>query len=274
MRLGNYMRKIISIMLLGMMAYSLNAQKTAEVGIFGGGSYYLGDMNPAFHFLMTKPAYGIVVRYNLDTRWAVKVSAYQGEVAGDDRETGAVENRELYFSSPITDISAVLEFNFFNYFTGSTRNFLTPYIFAGIGLFMFEPEADGILLRDLGTEGQNIGFNGRSPYLTTQMAVPFGFGFKYSLNKRLGFAFEWGLRKTFTDYIDDVSTTYYLDGESINPGNNAEYYSDPTRSHQPFVSRGNQSNQDWYAFFGLSLTYKFTIGANKRCTDAGLREDY
>lgn len=274
MRLGNNMKRIILIMLLGMMAYGLNAQKTLEFGLFGGGAYYLGDMNPGFHFLMAKPAYGLVARYNLDTRWAVKLSAMQGEVAGDDRKTGAVENRELYFNSQITDISAVVEFNFFNYWTGSTRNFVAPYIFGGLGLFMFNPQADGVFLRDLGTEGQNVGFDGRSPYQTTQLAIPFGLGFKYSLNTRLGVAVEWGLRKTFTDYIDDVSTTYYLDGESINPSKPAEYYSDPTMDHQPYIARGNASTMDWYAFFGLSITYKFRLGGNRGCDDGGFREDY
>lgn len=274
MRLGIIMKRITLIILLGIMSLGLNAQKTMEIGLFGGGSYYLGDMNPGLHFLMIKPAYGLVTRMNLDPRWSVKLSAYQGTVAGDDRETAAVENRDLYFTSDITDISAVVEFNFFTYITGSTRNFLSPYIFGGIGVFMFNPEADGISLVDLGTEGQNVGFDGRSPYQTTQLAIPFGFGFKYSLNKRLGFAFEWGLRKTFTDYIDDVSKTYYLDGGSINPSNEAEYYSDPTMDHNAYVGRGNSSNMDWYTFFGMTLTYKFRIGGNNRCTDAGVREDY
>ena len=82
------------------------------------------------------------------------------------------------------------------------------------------------------------------------------------------------MRKTFTDYIDDVSKTYYLYGESINPSNQAEILSDPTMDHDPYVARGNQSNMDWYNFFGISVTYKFRLGGNDRCNDAGLREDY
>lgn len=274
MRLGNYMKRITLIIILGLASFGLNAQKSMEVGLFGGGSYYLGDLNPAFHFRMTNPAYGIVARLNLDSRWTVRLTAYRGDVEGDDNIAEAVANRELKFESQITDISAVIELNFFNYITGSTRNFLAPYIFGGIGFFMFEPEADGISLQGLGTEGQNIGFDGRSPYQTMALTIPFGIGFKYSLNKRLGFAFEWGLRKTFTDYLDDVSTTYYLDGESIDPANTEQIMSDPTMDHKPYVARGNASTNDWYAIFGITVTYKIPLGGKKRCDYSGFRDDY
>jgi len=268
------MKRITLIIILALASFGLNAQKSMEVGLFGGGAYYLGDMNPAYHFRMTQPAYGVVARINLDSRWTVRLSAYRGDVEGDDNIAKAVENRGLKFQSQITDISAVVELNFFNYITGSTRNFLAPYIFGGIGYFMFDPIADGLSLRDLGTEGQNIGFDGRTPYPTSSLVIPFGLGFKYSLNKRLGFAFEWGLRKTFTDYLDDVSLTYYLDGESIDPANTEQIMSDPTMDHKPYVARGNASTNDWYAIFGLTITYKFMLGGKKRCDYNGFRDDY
>ena len=274
MRFGNYMKKITLIIIMIIGALSMQAQKTMEIGLFGGGSYYIGDLNPGTPFLLTKPAYGLVARLNLDPRWTVKLSGLMGSIAGDDNVSNAMENRDLKFESKITDISAVIEFNFFNYITGSTRNFIAPYIFGGVGVLIFNPEADGVALRDLGTEGQNAGFNGRSRYQTSQIVLPFGFGFKYSLNKRIGLAVEWGVRKTFTDYIDDVSTTYYLDGESINPSNTAEIMSDPTMSHKPYEARGNPSNKDWYAFVGVSLTYKFKLGREKGCSQWGSRKDY
>ena len=274
MRLGNYMNRIILIIILVVAGMGIQAQKTMEVGVFGGGSYYIGDLNPGRHFLMTKPAYGLVARLNLDPRWTIKLSGYRGEIAGDDNVSNIMTNRDLKFESKITDISAVVELNFLNYITGSTRNFVAPYIFVGFGFFMFEPVADGVSLRDLGTEGQNVGFADRSRYATMQMAIPFGFGFKYSLNKKLGIALEWGLRKTFTDYVDDVSTTYYLNGESIDPSNVAEIMSDPTMNHKPYEARGNVSTKDWYAFFGATITYKFKLGRVRGCSDFGTRKDY
>ncbi|MDP1614924.1 MAG: DUF6089 family protein, partial [Methylococcales bacterium] len=127
------------------------------------------------------------------------------------------------------------------------------------------PVADGIKLKSIGTEGQNIGFDGRKPYNLVAFSIPFGIGAKYSFNKRLCFSAEWGLRKSFTDYLDDVSQTYYLDGSQINPANPEEVLSDPTFQHQAMQERGNSTTNDWYNFTGISLTYKFRLFNKNKC---------
>ena len=129
------------------------AAQDLEVGLFGGGSYYLGDLNPGTHFLNTQVAYGVVARYNIDTRWAVKLGVTQGKMIGDASQTSFLPDRELTFSSPLTDISAVAEFNFFPYFTGSKKNWITPYVYAGFGVFLFNPQSNGYSLKDLGLGG-------------------------------------------------------------------------------------------------------------------------
>jgi hypothetical protein len=90
---------------------------------------------------------------------------------------------------------------------------------------------------------------------------------KYSLNSRFAITAEWGLRKTFSDYIDDVSTTYYLTGDQIDPNNTEQALSDPTFSHDPYMERGNPSTRDWYNFTGITLTYKFKLFGGKGCPD-------
>jgi hypothetical protein len=245
--------------LVGTFSYS----QTAEVGVFGGLSYYLGDLNPGIHFLLSKPAWGFLARVNLDSRWTVRGDFYRGNVKGDDRTGQTNSLRNLRFNSKITDIAAIAEFNFFDYMTGSRKNILTPYIFIGIGMVIFNPEADGVKLKDVGTEGQNIGFDGRTPYSLVAFTIPFGVGFKYSLNKRFSLTGEWGMRKAFTDYIDDVSTTYYLDGTTITAPE--ELLSDPTRIHQPMQERGNPTTRDWYNFSGVTLTYKFRLYNKNKC---------
>ena len=95
-------------------------------------------------------------------------------------------------------------------------------------------------------------------------------GFKYSLNKKICLALEWGLRKTFSDYIDDVSKTYYLESDMIEPGdeNYQELvFSDPNKDHQPFQQRGNSQTTDWYAFAGLTITYKINLVPRGKCSD-------
>ncbi len=241
--------------------------QTMEVGLFGGFSYYLGDLNPGKHFLQPEPAYGLLARYNINPRWALRAMAYRGHVMGDDAVSKTSSIRNLNFRSRVTEFSAVAEFNFFDYYTGSKRDVLSPYIFGGVGVFLFEPEAGGLSLRDIGTEGQQVGFDGRSPYNLYSFAIPFGLGVKFSLNKRLALTAEWGMRKTFTDYLDDVSRTYYLEGAQIDPADPAQLLSDPTMQHRPLMERGNPETRDWYNFSGITLTYKFRIFNKKGCPD-------
>lgn len=257
-----------TLFLLALMSIGfLSRAQTMEVGLFGGLSYYLGDLNPGYHFLNPKPSYGALARLNFNPRISLRAGVYRGKVTGDDYKSNTNELRGLHFESPVTDVSVVGEFNFFEYFTGSKRDKLTPYIFGGVGVFFFNPSAGGVNLKDAGTEGQNVGFDGRKPYKLFSFSIPFGFGVKFSLNSRLALTAEWGLRKTFTDYIDDVSTTYYLAGDQIDPNNTEQVLSDPTFAHDPYMERGNPKTRDWYNFTGITLTYKFRLFGGRGCPD-------
>jgi hypothetical protein len=243
------------------------SQRNMEVGLFVGDAYYLGDLNPDIHFRAAQLAYGAVARYNFDERWSVKFGITRGKVKGNSEKTNFLPGRDLQFESPITDFSLTAEFNFFPYFTGSRWNWITPYLYAGIGGFMFQPSLGGQKLRSIGTEGQNVGYEGRKPYSTTQVSIPFGLGVKVSIGKRLGLTAFWEMHKTFTDYIDDVSKTYYLTGAVISQDDVAGLLSDPTRNHLPGMQRGDPKNNDWYSFSGITVTYKFDIRKSRRCKD-------
>ncbi len=241
-----------------------------EFGAFVGGSYYLGELNPGKQFLFTKPAFGGLIKYAYSDRWSFRLNILRGKLAGDDAVSKVNEMRNLRFTSSITEISAVAEFNFFPYFTGSNINYFTPYLFVGPGYFFFNPKAEFqgelISLRDMGTEGQHEG----NRYSQSGFAVVFGMGLKYSINGRLGVGIEWGLRKTFTDYIDDISTTYYIDFDKLTPGEIGapEFLSDPSPvKHKPEMQRGNSQTNDWYSFAGITLTYRFTVGEKSTCSD-------
>ncbi len=266
-RFRGTMRQLIVLVFITGIAMNLNSQ-TLELGGFIGTSYYLGELNPGLPYNQTQLAYGALARYNLNERWAIKMSYYKGKVKGSDETGGWVEGRDLNFKSVINDISLVAEFNFWKYFTGSKKNYFTPFLFGGVSFFTFEPQSfGGTALQPIGTEGQNIGFAGRSPYDQYSFAFPFGFGFKYSLSERLGITFEWGMRKTFTDYIDDISTTYYLQGSGIDPSDPGQILSDPTMNHDAYMQRGDSKTNDWYNYTGVTITYKFDLRSNKRCNN-------
>ena len=244
----------------------VNAQMEMEGGLYFGDSYYLGDLNPDVQFKNAQLAYGAILRYNIDDRWSVKLSGTRGKVTGNSEGTNFLPGRDLQFETPITDISATGEFNFFSYFTGSRYNWITPYIYAGIGYFHIDPMSGGNKLQPLGTEGQKVGYEGRKPYSLNQVSFPFGLGVKVSLGKRIGITAFWEMHKTFTGYIDDVSKTYYLDGPAINQNDITGILSDPTRNHTAGMQRGN-GNNDWYSLSGVTVSYKFTLRSSRRCKE-------
>jgi hypothetical protein len=243
------------------------AQNNIEVGLFIGDAYYLGDLNPDVHFRNAQLAYGVMARYNLDDRWSVKLGITRGTVKGNSEQANFLPGRNLQFESPITDFSLMGEFNFFSYFTGSRWNWITPYLYAGVGGFIFQPTSGGTKLQPLGTEGQNVGYEGRTPYKTIEVNIPFGLGVKVSIGKKIGLTAFWEMHKTFTDYIDDVSTTYYLIGTAIKPDDQAGMLSDPTRNHLSGMQRGNSKSNDWYSFSGLTVTYKFDLKGRRKCKE-------
>jgi len=240
-----------------------------ELGGMAGGTYYLGELNPGRQFLFTKPAFGGLVRLNIDNRWSARLQFLRGSIAGDDAVSLANETRNLRFKSNITEISIIGEFNFLEYFIGSKNNFFTPFLFAGPAYFTFNPKApydgDYLELRGLGTEGVV------DNYKLYGFAAVFGFGFRYSLTNRLGLGLEWGMRKSYTDYIDDISQEYYIDFNALpnlDELGAPEYLSDPSPTkHSPGMQRGNPNTNDWYSFAGITISYRFKLGEKTTCRD-------
>lgn len=247
------------------------SQRSGDLGLMGGVTYYVGDLNPAIPFRMVKPAYGILYRQNFNSRVALRLHGLRGEVIADDAITKANTSRNLNFSSKITEAGAQLEINFFEYYIGSKQHRITPYLFGGFNVFFFKPfgivNGAKVELQPLHTEGQGTVYPDRAPYKLYAFAVPFGLGVKYSLNKLFGVGAEWGMRKTSTDYLDDVSKTYYLDQAGMNPaGVGMEgLASDPTLTHNRGMQRGNSRDSDWYSFAGVHVTVKIRMMKQERC---------
>jgi len=261
----------------------------SEVGVFAGVSYYLGDLNNK-HFRFSQPATGLVHRYILNPHFSVKNSFLYGMLYGDDGKTSNIVQieRNLHFKSSILDVSTHLEFNFFPFevknadfsLSRNDKMLFTPYIFTGISLFSFNPRAQfnnnaWYDLQPLGTEGQGTitYYPDKKKYSLTQLAIPIGGGIKMNISKKVNIAFEWGLRASFTDYIDDVSTTYadpvVLRTEK---GQIAAGLSDPSLSSDSENTlsnvgrqRGNSKNNDWYSFAGVMITFKLKSKYREIC---------
>ncbi|HNL83497.1 MAG TPA: hypothetical protein PKG56_08895, partial [Chitinophagaceae bacterium] len=144
----------------------------------------------------------------------------------------------------------------------------TPYIFIGPGIFGFNPTTvdrfgNKVNLREWGTEGQGLAaYPNRKPYSRTQFNIGFGGGIRVDLSESLQIGTEIFIRKTFTDYIDDVSINSYVDPSLfVLQGNPYSQYvafrgDEVGKSFSTTMPRGNPKNKDLFYSFQLKLTYK------------------
>ncbi len=262
--------KIILVFILVFTTGNIsNAQQfktNTELGVLLGASYYLGDLNKT-HFHQSSASTGIVIRKNIDKRFVYKAEAIYINLRSDERgsDDTIAANRGLHFKSPVYEISGQLEFNFLPYQPGNPLYIWTPYVYTGVSLFNFNPKAENINgewvdLQELGTEGQGTSsFTDRKKYSLIQFAAAFGGGVKIAVNSSFNIIFEYSTRKTFTDYLDDVSTTYVGNSSTEYPiemSLEAQQMSDPQGTHLRGEERGNPEKLDWYSFAGITLSFK------------------
>jgi hypothetical protein len=268
----------IGITLLFFVLTTFGARSQSDdLGVFLGASYYTGDLNPYGHFNQnTNPAIGLVYRHNTrEQRISYRLHAMYGKIEGYDHQStnDFRKNRDLNFSSEIFEAAFLWEINFFKYELGNlNRNYFSPYLFMGIAYYHFDPHAlandNWYELQPLGTEGQNTSANSDDYYQLNQFSVPLGIGIKMNISKSIGIAIEYGVRKTFTDYLDDVSKKYVdpsvLEAES---GPLTNTFAD--RSYQQIgdrniaTNRGESELNDWYYFAGI--TVNFVINRATEC---------
>ncbi len=185
-----------------------------EVGITAGVGTYFGDLNNRADLKRLKPSLGIFFRKQFGNYIGVRLSGNYTRLGYSDQLSNVdfQKQRNLSFNTDIYEVALKGDFNFFRFDPMDLRYQFTPYVSLGIGVFTYDPFAylggEKYFLRPLGTEGQNVGFNGKKPYGTTAISIPFGVGVKYALSQKMNLSFEVSHRFTNTDYIDDVSGQY------------------------------------------------------------------
>jgi hypothetical protein len=245
------------------IAFCLFAQlsfaQSWEVGGMFGGSNYHGDL--AYNIVPQETHFsgGAFVKYNLNEYWAIRPTLSYLKISGSDSNFEEYSLRNLSFRNKMYEISNVVEFNFQSFSNRTIHNKTSVYALLGIALFVHKPEAmlnnEWVELRPLQTEKQR--------YRLMQLSVPVGVGVKHALAPNLIVGFEAGWRKTFTDYLDDVSTTY----ANTEDGGGA-YRSVADRSYEVSESgrslasegdvRGDPNLKDWYFQTAFSISYRFT----------------
>ncbi len=217
---------LILLLLLVLQKTDVTAQQIlghrAELG-FGLGTFnYTGDLVRTYNLATSKPAATVFFRSNISNVISLRTAITAGKIGASDSVTpidAFAVKRDASFNLFLFEAAGTFEYHFLDWRDSKRKLRFTPYLFAGAGLF-------GIS----GAEKKT------AEYSNIQMTIPFGGGMKYVLNPKYYIAFEFGIRKTFFDYLDNVS-----DGSSA--VKNYQY--------------GNSFDYDNYFFTAITLTYTF-----------------
>lgn len=219
------MKRIIFVLLTIAMPFIAKAQIN-ELGIFAGGANYIGDVGPTDYIAPNEPALGIIYKWNRSPRHAWRASFTYGKLssADEDSDVSGRKLRGFEFDNSVKELSAGMEFNFFDFNLHETDLKITPYIYGGLSYFWY-------------TESY-IDLNGDQKKGDTKgsVAIPMTVGIKSNILPNFILGFEAGARYTFTDNLD---------------GSNHDDY-------QQFRF-GNLESKDWYVFTGFTLTYTFGV---------------
>jgi hypothetical protein len=260
-----YLSVILILSLYGNVALAQKLNVTAFAGI----GNYQGDLqDKPFTLNQSHIAGGAGIRYEITDHFSARAAVTFGKISGDDKYNSKNASRNLSFFSGISDVHVGVEYNLFSL---NEKSF-TPYLFAGISYYHFNPYAidtfnHKVFLQPLNTEGQGF-YQNRKKYSLNQFAIPFGGGIKYALNDQVQVGFEIGMRKTNTDYLDDVSTTYI--DEALLLGNrgqqavNMAFRGGELKTGLTYpadgAQRGSAKSKDWYYFSGFTISYRLHNG--------------
>lgn len=263
------MKFFIAFVVTLLMINNVKAQKL-HLNLFAGTSNYNGDLqDKRFTFSQSNFAGGAGFSYDLSERVSMRTGITFGSISGNDKY-GKNSFRNLNFTSRITEENLGVEY----YITPLAEHVLTPYVFAGIAIYHFNPyttdtSGNKTYLKPLSTEGQGF-VSGKNYYNLTQMAIPFGAGIKLSLTDNVNVGLEVGYRKLFTDYLDDASSTYVDQAlllanrgpEAVELAYRANELKNGDTTYPPAGSvRGGAAKKDWYYFTGVTASFRLFSGS-------------
>ena len=257
------MKRFLTVLLiLPITAAAQNFHFSARLGMAG----YQGDLKAKSISLSQSKLMGSIGgRYDLSEHITARTYFTYTTLAADDKKgTAAMKERNLNFKSRLLDWELTAQYNVFSL----NNRWWTPYVFAGIGVYRFNPFTENaagekVFLKPLSTEGQGF-IPGIKEYKLTQLSIPLGLGLDYSLNEDMRVGLEFGYRKIFTDYLDDVSTNYVDETALLSArGQTAvdlAWRGDEVHSlpYPPAGStRGNPQYKDGYYYVALTYTVRY-----------------
>ena len=268
------MKKLLFILVTFCCQFPIQAQddfdKSPTIGLFAGAINYQGDLKPnSFTFQHSNLILSLSVRKPFNRWFAVRGGVSIGKVeAADMYNRDYLQARNLSFKSNLKEAFALLEVSLLDF---SAKKF-TPYAYGGIAVFHFNPYTYDennakVFLQPLSTEGQGLAdYPDRKKYKLNQFAAAFGGGFKFAVSNCTSISLEFSQRKTFTDYLDDVSTSYVDQNKLLaakgQQAVNLAYRGDEVHSPLPYPpdgeQRGTPTEADWYYFVGITADVRIS----------------
>jgi hypothetical protein len=246
--------------------------QSREVVFFGGVTNYVGDLQQkVFSSPSAKGVLGINFKQSLNKHFWLRAGASVGNLyASDANNEESLQLRNLSFESKVTDGYLAAEYRLFT----EEKSAVTPYAFLGVGVFHFNPfvhygdKNEKVYLQPLGTEGQGLPeYPDREMYKLTQIMVPIGGGILWQVNDKWQLGIEFRNNFTFTDYIDDVSTTYAAQTPLLRDRGPVAVELAWRRDEidgSPYPNsgsqRGNSKYDDWYYYLGFQAGVKLPGG--------------
>jgi opacity protein-like surface antigen len=244
---------------------SLLFAQQVELGASLGGASYQGDLNLYNPVKISGISAGAFAKLNFDPHWGLGFHYNFGQIKADDAKSNNLQfnDRNLSFYTSLSELSLLVDFNLFDLLSYSRKGKMTPYLFAGVGIILFNPKAtyngNDIELKPLTTEGQAKPYKGYAP------TFPYGAGVKYRLKDNMTIFSEIGYRTPYTDYIDDVSGVYASSSAFTNSSNASLSKALSDRSGEitgtylgnPGTQRGDFRKRDNYMFVGIGISYTF-----------------
>jgi hypothetical protein len=220
------MRYLI-LFLLGLLFSQTSHSQIYEVGVFGGGSNFIGDIGSTAYIAPNAPALGVILKWNRSPRHSWRVSLIYSDLEGDDSKSDDPRRkaRNYTFDSNLLEISAGMEYTFWDFDLHTSGIKAVPYLYSGIST----------------AKHSNYFFDSTGQYTAENtdswaFGIPMVLGIKSNITNHLILGFEIGARYTFSDELDgSVPDDPFLES----------------------LSFGNINSNDWYVFTGFTLTYTF-----------------
>ncbi len=217
----------LTVLILSILSIHFSYSQINEIGIFAGGSNFIGDVGATNYISPNQLAIGGIYKWNRSKRHSYRASIIYSELAGKDSKSDDPRRvqRGYEFSSGILELSAGLEFTFLDFDLHSGDRIATPYLYTGISAAKHDNHyfLNGIQTPESGS--------------SWAYGIPMVLGFKASFMDNIVMGIEVGARYTFSDHLDGS-----LPKEA---------------SRRPLYRFGNINNNDWYVFSGITLTYTF-----------------